>query len=289
MFVAAASFPGWEPHPDVWMLIGLLVVGYVVAVVRLGPRLSPAGQPVVSRLQIACWGLGVFATWVAADYPVHDVAEGSLYSVHMVQHLVFTLIAAPLLVLGTPGWLLRWILTPRWLFAAVRFLARFLPAVILYNLVLVLSHWPAVVDLTVENGLAHFVAHAVLFVSALIIWLPILSPLPEIPRLAPIGRMVFLFLESIVPTIPASFLTFGETPLYRVYDRLPLIWGGTTLQDQRIAGLIMKLGAGLLIWAVITVVFFRWATDEERADRSERPPGWQDLGRQLTAMSSRSL
>src|SRR5680860_176506 len=160
MLVAAVSFPAWEPHLDVWMLIGLLVVGYVVAVVRLGPRLSPAGQPVVSRFQAVCLGLGVFATWVAADYPVHDIAEGSLYSVHMVQHLMFTLVAAPLLVLGTPGWLLRWILTPRWLFATVRFLARFLPAVILYNLVLVLAHWPAVVNLTIENGLVHFIAHA---------------------------------------------------------------------------------------------------------------------------------
>ena len=62
-------------------------------------------------------------------------------------------------------------------------MARFLPAVILYNLVLVLSHWPAVVDLTLRNGLAHFVAHVILFVSSLIVWLPILSPLPEIPRL----------------------------------------------------------------------------------------------------------
>ncbi|HZJ26655.1 MAG TPA: cytochrome c oxidase assembly protein [Acidimicrobiia bacterium] len=288
MLVAAAPFPTWEPHPDVWMLIGLLVVGYVVAVVRLGPRLSPAGQPVVSRFQILFFGLGVLATWVAADYPVDVIAEESLYSVHVVQHLMFTLVAAPLFILGTPGWLLRWILTPRWLFATVRFLARFLPAVILYNLVLVLAHWPAVVDLTIENELAHFVAHAVLLVSGLIVWLPVLSPLPEIPRLAPIGRMVFLFLQSLVPTIPASFLTFGETPLYRVYERLPHIWGATTLVDQRIAGLLLKLGAGLVLWAVITIVFFRWANDEERADRPAGPPGWQDLGQQLTPTSSRS-
>lgn len=289
MLAAAGSFPAWEAKPDVWLLIGLLVVGYLVAAVHLGPRLSPAGQPVVSRFQMVAFGLGVVAVWVAADYPVDVIAEESLYSVHVVQHLLFALVAAPLLVLGTPGWLMRWILTPRWLFVTVRFLARFLPAVILYNLVLVIMSWPAVVEITVENELAHLVGHAVVLVTALVVWLPVLSPLPEIPRLVPIGRMVFLFLESLVPTIPASFLTFGSTPLYRVYDGLPLVWGGTTLQDQRIAGLIMKLGAGLVIWAVITVVFFRWATDEERADRTESPPGWQDLSHQLTATSSRSL
>jgi putative membrane protein len=286
--LGAVPFPKWEPHPDVWILIGLLVVGYVVAVVRLGPRLSPAGQPVVNRLQITCWSLGVLATWLASDWPMHDVAEQSLYSAHMVQHLMFTLVAAPLLLLGTPGWLLRWILHPEWLLRAVHWLARFLPAVILYNLVLVLSHWPAVVDLTMRNGLAHFVAHAILFVSSLIVWLPILSPLPEIPRLTPVLRMVYLFLESVVPTVPASFLTFGEKPLYKVYEGLPHLWGATTLEDQRIAGLIMKIGAGLLIWAIIAVIFFRWAAEEERADRPLDPPGWQDLERQLTATASRS-
>jgi putative membrane protein len=289
MLGATVPFPSWEPHPDVWMLVGLLAVGYAVAIVRLGPRLSPAGQPVVSRFQVACWSLGVFATWLASDYPIHDVAEGSLYSVHMVQHLIFTLLATPLLLLGTPAWLLRWLLSPGWLFRSVRWLARFLPAVILYNAVLVLSHWPAVVDVTVRSGAAHFVAHVVIFVSALIVWLPVLSPLPEILRLTPVTRMVYLFLQSVVPTIPASFLTFGETPLYRVYERFPHLWGATTLEDQRIAGLIMKLGAGLLIWGLITVVFFRWATEEERADRPGDPPGWQDLERQLTHTPSTSL
>jgi putative membrane protein len=286
--LGAVPFPTWEPHPDVWIVIGLFAVGYAMAVVRLGPRLSPAGQPVVSRLQVTCWSLGVFAMWLASDWPIHDVAEQSLYSVHMVQHLVFTLVVAPLLLLGTPAWLLRWILSPQWLFRSVRWMARFLPAVILYNLVLVLSHWPAVVDLTVGNGLAHFFAHVIIVGSALIVWLPILSPLPEIPRLVPVAQMVYLFLQSVVPTIPASFLTFGQKPLYKAYEGLPHLWGATTLEDQRIAGLIMKLAAGLLIWAIIAVVFFRWASEEERADRSLDPPGWQDLERQLTAPSPRS-
>lgn len=286
--LGAVPFPAWEPNPDVWIVIGLFAVGYATAVVRLGPRLSPAGQPAVSRFQVTCWSLGVFAMWLASDWPIHDVAEQSLYSAHMVQHLIFTLVAAPLLLLGTPAWLLRWILSPPWLFHAVRWMARFLPAVILYNLVLVLFHWPAMVELTLGNGLAHFVAHVIIVVSSLIVWLPILSPLPEIPRLVPVAQMVYLFLQSVVPTIPASFLTFGQTPLYRVYEGLPHLYGATTLQDQQVAGLIMKLGAGLLIWGIIAVVFFRWASEEERADRSLDPPGWQDLEQQLNAPSPRS-
>jgi putative membrane protein len=84
--------------------------------------------------------------------------------------------------------------------------------------------------------------------------------------------MVFLFLQTIVPTVPASFLTFGDHPLYRRYETLPKLWGLSALDDQLIAGLVMKIGAGLLLMSLIAVIFFRWvATDETTPHR--RPIG----------------
>jgi len=282
----AAQFPSWEPHPDVLLLVGLLVAGYAIALTRVGPRTLPAGAPVATRFQVTCFGLGAFAILLAADWPMHDLAEGYLYSVHMVQHLTFTMIAAPLLLLGTPGWLARWLLSPRWLFRSVRWMSRFIPAVILFNLVIVLIHWPAMVDLTLRSGWAHLIAHVILMLSAFIVWMPIVSPLPEIPRLAAPLQMAFLFLQSVVPTIPASFLTFGSRPLYRRYESLPKLWGVSALDDQLIAGLIMKIGAGLLLWALIAVIFFRWAAAEERRNRPG--PGLRDLDRELTEMGLRA-
>jgi putative membrane protein len=234
-----------------------------------------------------CFSLGVAAIWVASDWPVHDIAEELNYSMHMVQHLVLSMVAAPLLLLGTPAWMLRSILRPpSHLFRAVRFLSRFLPALIVFNVVLVLTHWPAIVDASLENHLLHFLVHALIFVSALIIWMPVLSPLPEIPRLSPPPRMIFLFLQSVVPTIPASFLTFGSSPLYHFYDGVPHLWGLSTLDDQRLAGLIMKIGAGLLLWMLIAVIFFRWAGEEDRRIAARRR--WQDLDRELTRMGTTS-
>src|SRR5262249_7717474 len=152
------------------------------------------------------------------------------YSVHMVQHLVLSMVAAPLLVLGTPAWMLRAILRPPSLvFRAVRFCARFLPALIVFNLVLVFTPWPALVGFSLRSRLAAVLVHAVIFLSALVVWMPVLSPLPEIPRLSPLPRMLFLFSQSIVPTIPASFLTFGSSPLYRFYEHVPHLWGLTTV------------------------------------------------------------
>ncbi|HEX6310106.1 MAG TPA: cytochrome c oxidase assembly protein, partial [Acidimicrobiia bacterium] len=128
----AVDFPGWQPHPDVWLVVALLGAAYAVAVVRLGPAHAARGAPAVTPFQLTCWCLGLTALWLASDWPVHDVAENSLYSAHMVQHLLISMVATPLLLLGTPGWLLRLVLHPRWLFRTVRTLSRFLPALVVF-------------------------------------------------------------------------------------------------------------------------------------------------------------
>jgi putative membrane protein len=281
----AVAYPSWEAHPDVWLIVGLFAAGYAIGIMRLGPRWATPGMPVVTRFQVMCWSLGVLALWVASDYPVHDIAERYNFSVHMVQHLVFTMVAAPLLLLGLPAWLLRRLLAPRWLFDAVRTLSRFVPALIVFNLVLVFTHWPLVVNEALTSGVVHFLVHVLLVVSSFIVWMPIVSPLPEIPRLAPVMQMLYLFAWSIVPTVPASFLTFGASPLYKFYEGVPHLFGLSTLEDQQTAGLIMKIGAGLLLWGIIAVVFFRWASEEERANTPRH--GLDEMDRELTQMGLR--
>jgi len=270
----AAPIPAWHAQPDVWLVVAALAIGYWVAVVRLGPRLVSPVEPIVTRLQVVSFALGVFAVWLASDWPVHAVAEQMNYSVHMVQHLIFSMVAAPLILLGTPAWLLRWILgAPSRRFVAVRWLARFVPALIIFNLVLVLTHWPAIVNAGLGSEGIHFGLHAILFLSSLIVWLPVFSPLPEIPRLGDPLRLLYLFAQSVLPIVPASFLTYGATPLYRFYVGQPHLWGISTIGDQQIAGLIMKIAAGILLWFLIAVLFFRWAADEQKPSQLARPGG----------------
>ena len=106
--------------------------------------------------------------------------------------------------------------------------------------------------------------------AALVMWWPIVSPLPEMPPLPAPGQMLYLFFQSLAPTIPASFLTFGSHPLYPIYETFPRIWGIGALTDQLIAGLIMKLVGGAILWTVIATVFFHWHHQEER-------DGWDPL------------
>ena len=121
--------------------------------------------------------------------------------------------------------------------------------------------------------------HVLLFSTALLMWMPVLSPIVEIRRLSYPAQMLYLFAQSIVPTVPASFLTFGDGPLYRVYEDLPRLWGISAIADQRMAGLVMKILGGLILWAVIAVLFFRWAKLHEETGTDEE--SWREVERAL--------
>jgi putative membrane protein len=277
--LADVAFPAWAPHPEVWLLVGAIAAGYAVALKRLGPRLAPAGSAVVTRFQITTFSAGLLAVWVASDWPIHDLGERYFFWVHMVQHTTYAIIAAPLLLMGTPAWLARWLLSPRLLLRTVRYMSRLIPATLIFNFVIIVTHIPVVVDASLHHALLHFSLHALILVSSLIVWMPLLSPLPEVPRLQPLARMLFLFLQSVVPTVPASFLTFGDHPLYKFYETVPRLWGLSALDDMRFAGLIMKILVGFSLWITITVVFFRWYNAEETGSPARRVS--RDLDREL--------
>jgi putative membrane protein len=280
---AAVPFPHWHPHFDVWALIGAFAVLYLLAVRR--ERSRRPGEEVLTRAQGLSFAGALAVMFLASDWPVHDVAEGYLYSVHMVQHLLLTLVVALLLLAGTPAWMARNLLGRGRLLRAVRTLSRPVTGLIQFNLVLVLSHWPLVVEATVRYHPLHFVAHAVLLASAVLMWMPVASPLPEIRRIQPPAQMLYLFLQTIVPTIPASFLTFNDRPLYGIYADFPRLWGVSALTDQQTAGLIMKIVGGLFLWLVIALIFFRWYANEERQDKAARHGVlmWHDVEQELLA------
>ena len=292
--IAGVPFPHWHPHFDVWFLIATSGLLYGLAVRR--ERARRPGEQVVSRRQLVCFGSGLAVMLLASDWPVHDVAEGYLYSVHMVQHLLLTLLVALLLLAGTPAWMARRVLGqgPRGprsgrhgaVLKTVRSLSRPVTGLIQFNLVLVLSHWPVVVEATVRYHPLHFVAHAVLLASAVLMWMPVASPLPEIRRIKPPAQMLYLFLQTIVPTVPASFLTFNDRPLYSIYAEFPRLWGISALTDQQSAGLIMKIAGGLFLWGVIAVIFFRWYEHEERAAKDDVLL-WDDVEQELLAPPKR--
>lgn len=259
----------FELQPDVWLLMVALGGGYLFALRRLGPHY--AAREVTSRRQVGFYFGGLVVLTIAASWPIDAIGDGYLFSVHMLQYLLMTLIAAPLLIAGLPGWLLRELTVP--VRPVLSWLARPLVALLAFNLVLVASHWPVLIDLYLRVDVVHFGMHAVWVGTGLLFWLPVLSPIPEFPRLNEPLQMGYLFLSSIIPTVPASFLTWAESAPYERYAAAPRLWGVTAVEDIQAAGLVMKLGGGFILWTVITVIFFRWAAIQG----DHRAPARRDL------------
>lgn len=261
--IGAAEAFRFQPHPEVWLLIvAIVALGYYATRV-IGPKVVPGEDP-VSGTQRRWFVAGVLTLWVAADWPIHDIGERYLYSVHMVQHTLLTFVVPPMFLLATPTWLARLIVGDGW-FAGpmLRRLTHPVVAGVVFNALVVLSHWQKVVNTSVESGAFHYGIHVALVGGAVLMWLPVCGPLPE-RRLGEAGRMIYLFLMSIVPTVPASWLTFAEGTVYDGYDTADRLWGISTTSDQQLAGLVMKLIAGFYLWGLIVVLFFRWASREMR-------------------------
>ena len=266
--LAAADSPGifdvtpFHMHLDVVGVLAAMVILYEYGLRRLAPLYAPRGEVVVTRGQRWAFYAGILSLYVVSTWPVHDIGENSLFIFHMSEHLVFGLVAPPLLLSGTPWWLIRFVVKP--VLPALRIVTKPFVALALFNGMLGLIHAPAVLNLMLRSEPAHFGLHAILFITGIFMWWPIIGPIPDIPQLPPFLRMGYVFLQSLVPTIPATFLTFAETPLYPVYETFPRLWGISALDDQVMAGLLMKLGAGILLWGYIAWIWFSWWNDEQR-------------------------
>jgi putative membrane protein len=256
----------YQLHPEVWVLVvGLVLLGWYAAKV-VGPKAVRDGSPIVRPRNVGWFVAGIVVLWAASDWPVHDIAEERLYSVHMAQHLLLSYVAAPLFLLATPTWLARLVVGGS---PVVRVLAKPVVAGVLYNAVIVFTHWQNVVNTSVDNAPVHYGLHVLVFASSLLMWLPICGPVPEL-RLPLPGQMIYLFLMSVVPTIPAAWLTFAEGAVYSAYDIPERLWGLSVTDDQQIAGVLMKIVAGTYLWGLIVVLFFKWAARNEAANKAGR-------------------
>ncbi len=223
-----------------------------------------ARNKVLARSQKIYFLLGVLTLWVASDWPLGPLGAGYLASAHMVQFVLYAMVAVPLMLMGTPEWMMRRVLARLRLYRITRRVTgSLLFSGILYNALLVTTHAPITVDTLRAGQLGSFAMDMLWIATGLVLWLPVLSPIPEFRAKTYLARILFLFLTtSVIAVIPASALTFGDFPLYNTYELAPRVFDITALEDQQIAGLIMKVATIPITWLAIGVMFFRWARQE---------------------------
>jgi putative membrane protein len=242
----------------VWLLVAFVVASWWYALRYIGPHAPEvrAGAPVATQRQRRLFVLAVVMLWLASDWPIHDISEEYLYSVHMFQHMALSYFLPPLVLLATPIWLFRAVIGSQRVGRVIGWLAKPVVAGVIFNVVVMVTHIPALVNRSVSNAPLHYSLHVGLVVSSLLMWIPIVAPDPAM-RIGYGGRMVYLFLMSVIPTVPAAWLTFAEGAVYKHYDIAVRVWGLSVTTDQQIAGAIMKTGGSIFLWTIIIFLWFK--------------------------------
>ncbi len=262
----------FQPHPEVWLLVGSIVAIYTYTVRVVGPKAVGPDRPAISRRNLWCFVGGVALLWFASDWPIHDIGEEYLYSVHMFQHMALSYFMPPLMLLAMPQWFFRLLIGDGRVYRGLRFMTKPVAAGVVFNAVVMITHIPGVVNASTESALLHYGLHTLVVTAALVMWMPVCGPFPEL-RIGTGGMMIYLFLQSVVPTVPAGWLTFAEGVVYRHYDIPVRVWGLSATHDQQLAGAIMKLGGGVFLWTIVIVIFFKRFASRFGEDNSYRRGG----------------
>jgi len=237
---------------------------------QLDMAAAPQGPTPAQRL---AYFSSLALLFLTLNGPLHDLSDFYLFSGHMVQHLILTLVVPPLMIFGTPGWMLRPMLRKPALFATARKLTSITSCFVLFNVVLAFWHLPPLYNLALANHGIHILQHLMFIAASVLMWWPLLSPLPELPRAAYPAQMLYCFLMVIPMSIISIYIAMADTLLYPAYATAPRIMGITPMEDQQYGGLIMWIPGGVFFYAVMTVVFFKWSSRGEDTEESAQV-GW---------------
>lgn len=243
----------WSIHPST--VAGLAALG---AVYLVRARRATTEQPVSGWHKLSFFS-ALFVIFAALNGPVHDLSDNYLFSGHMVQHLMLTMAMPPLLINGVPGWMLRPLLRNRVVAAIARKLTRPITCFVIFNVVIAAWHLPVFYNAAMANHGIHILEHLMFMVAAVLMWWPLASQLPELPRLAYPGQMLYSFLMSIPMSVVAVYITMADQVLYPHYASAPRIMALSPMDDQLLGGLIMWIPGGMIFMVIMTVVFFKWS------------------------------
>lgn len=252
----------WDLHPSV-----------VIGLVLLGGLYVFWGGLRADRRRVAAFGASLVVVFAALNGPLHNLSDSYLFSAHMAQHLLLTLLFPPLLLYGTPAWVVRRVLAPPWVTAFARRATRPVIAAATFTAPIVLWHLPPFYEAAMRHHGIHVAQHLVFLATAVLMWWPVLSPVPELPRIPYPGQMLYLFLLGLPMSITGALITLSDSVLYPFYAAAPRVWNGVdALADQQIGGLVMWVVGGLVLWGAMTVVWFRWSVREQEGDAEQAVP-----------------
>lgn len=277
------SLPGillrWSIDPSIVLGILLTIALYWRGTARSLRVVGPTSRQ--SRIpQALAFAAGLIVVILALESPI-DYLSASLFSFHMIQHLLLIMVAAPLLLLGDPGVtimrgtplevrraVLRAGSRRRWVRQFVRGASKAgspRGAFIIFAADLYLWHWSKLFNLTLQNGAVHLIEHLCFLLTALLWWSQVIDQRAVHARLSYAQRAVFTVLTAAVSNVLALYFVFAPLPLYSAYaDLKSRAYGMTVLGDQQIAGAIMWVPVLFVFGGAFAVCLYKALAEDER-------------------------
>jgi putative membrane protein len=273
---ATVGFWDWSLNPPLVLVIDIAILYW------LGDRrtITPERTRSAQRLRSVSFYLALVVLLVALSSPIELLSE-QLFWIHMVQHVLLLLVAAPLLVFSRP-WIRLWRCLPletrRWLAgglshgrraAPLRRLSRLLGSAsagfVLFAGVLLTWHIPALFDATLRSSALHALEHTLFFSTAVLFWKQVIHSPPLRPRLTgDPQRLLYLVGAMIVSWLLAVVLALAPHPLYDAYANLARRPGGiSAIADQQIAAGVMWVPGSVTFLLAIFVNVHRWLAPDE--------------------------
>ncbi len=259
----------WILDPRVALFIFGLTGLYLAWVGPLNRRRPGSDARPVSAAQVRWFLLGSLIMLIALGPPLDDWSHFFFVSAHMIQHLLLMFVVIPCWLKGVPAWVYAPIVDRAWSRWLLLWLPRGVPSFLLVVGIMTLWHLPALYDATLRNEPLHTLQHLCFLAAGFLFYWPLMSVVPEAPQLSPPVKCIYLFLQTIPAGIIGAAITYAGPGLYPWYENATVRpWGIDLKTDQEIAGLTMWVGMNTLFLGLISIIFLRWATREEAADKA---------------------
>lgn len=255
-------------HNEPYLIGGLLLLawGYALATGPFRETLAP-GVTVSFTRKLSYYG-SLILFYLAVGSPFDQLGERFLFSAHMAQHVILIYPCAVMWLLGWPGELIDGLVRRLGVLGKLGwFLTRPLVAATLYVLTQSLWHIPALYDLALQDRFVHVMEHLTFFATAVLFWWSVVTRAQLWPALKLPTQMIYLFATAVAFTPLFAFITFSNEVLYPTYEFAPrLIPGFSPMDDQLLAGAIMKLGNVVVTFTGFVIIFVLWYRESERAN-----------------------
>ena len=263
----------WPADAVPWVVALWAGLGYAVAWRQVNAR-HPQSR--ISTFRLVAWLGGVVAILAALASPLDGLAD-ELLTAHMVQHLLLTMVAPPLMAIGAPVLLLLRIssratrarlLLPLLHARLIRILASPWLGWLLFTVVMWAAHFTPIYDAALEDERLHVLEHAAFLATGCLFWWPVIGadPMPRRLRFGP--RLAYLLAQMPVNAAVGLAIYFAPSVLYEHYARAASLLGVDPLVDQQVGGLVMWAAGDLLLLGAVALVVMAWMRAEaRRADR----------------------